>query len=406
MANVFGLYYPHVHFRDEGWLKLSALYLDRLYHLYDNFAEITLPSITQTEMSLAVDDFTKAIRPSPEVADRAAERFLNAVSGTDLAQYRMPFDSPVTADDFETALAAWKMPNPLADLLKETGVARDIGRGRLALDPGLVHAYLLTLATEMAVELGASPLAEEAYDQAAAGLTARRLVAGLREERLPLIEAEEQRSVLVNLAITTILPRDIDVCPVSKIIEFRARYAAERARFNDSVIRLITESEQLESIRDQQVLLDHLKASYDSQMAPALRDLQQALRGLRIDTVTGTMNVQAAVPAAAASSLALLALHPSAAQGAAIGFGGLALGVWTSARRTAGMRGASLAASPVSYLYHLQHDLGAVGLAERLRHAAARFSPPELPAPSTVGRQERGRDRPKRLAWRRRDKRS
>ncbi len=64
MANVFGLYYPHVHFRDEGWLKLSALYLDRLYHLYDNFAEITLPSITQTEMSLAVDDFTKAIRPA------------------------------------------------------------------------------------------------------------------------------------------------------------------------------------------------------------------------------------------------------------------------------------------------------------------------------------------------------
>jgi hypothetical protein len=44
------------------------------------------------------------------------------------------------------------------DLLQETGIARDNGRGRLVMDPGLVHAYLLTLATGLSADLGASPM--------------------------------------------------------------------------------------------------------------------------------------------------------------------------------------------------------------------------------------------------------
>jgi len=100
------------------------------------------------------------------------------------------------------------------------------------------------------------------------------------------------------------------------------------------------------------------------------------MRGLRIDTMLGTMNVQPPAPAAAASALALLALRPSAGEAAAIGFGGLALGVGKSAQQARSSRDAALTASPVSYLYHLHRDLNPVGLAERLRHATARFTPP------------------------------
>jgi hypothetical protein len=114
------------------------------------------------------------------------------------------------------------------------------------------------------------------------------------------------------------------------------------------------------------------------------------MRGMRIDTVKSTMNVQAAAPAAVASSLAVLALHPSAAEAAAIGFGGLALGVWTSARGAAGTRDAALTASPVSYLYHLRHDLQPLDLAERLRQATACFSPPRPTKPA--GGPARGRN--------------
>ena len=50
------------------------------------------------------------------------------------------------------------------------------------MEPGLVHAYLLMLGTELSAELGASPLADNVPDHAAAGLAARRLLAGLRED--------------------------------------------------------------------------------------------------------------------------------------------------------------------------------------------------------------------------------
>src|SRR5690348_17144260 len=169
MSNVFGLYYPHVHFRDDRGLKIAALYLDRLYHLYNSSAEITGPGVSLTEMHLALNDFTKEVSPTPEAVNRAANRFLDVISGTDLARYRVPFDSPVDASDFLDALAAWKISSPLVDLLQETGLARDNGRGRLVMDPGLVHAYLLTLATELSTDLGASPIAEDAYRPGAQG---------------------------------------------------------------------------------------------------------------------------------------------------------------------------------------------------------------------------------------------
>jgi hypothetical protein len=91
-----------------------------------------------------------------------------------------------------------------------------------------------------------------------------------------------------------------------------------------------------------------------------------------------------------------LALHPSAAEATAIGFGGLALGVWTSARKAAGQRDTALKTSAVSYLYHLQHDLDPIDLSELLRHATARFSPPE-PAPALAETELHGRDRARRL---------
>jgi len=30
MTNYIGLYYPFIHFKDEQWLKLSALYWDKM----------------------------------------------------------------------------------------------------------------------------------------------------------------------------------------------------------------------------------------------------------------------------------------------------------------------------------------------------------------------------------------
>jgi uncharacterized protein DUF6236 len=311
------------------------------------------------------------------LALRTAARFIEAISAIDLKGYRVATEAPVTSYDLRNALAAWKISSPLVELLAEAGSVRTVRDGRLAVDSRLAHAYLLTLGTEIAADLGASPLADDAFDHAAAGLSARRVAAGLGGTPLPLAAAEERVTALVNIALSVVVPRDFARCPVHKIIDFRRRYAGERARFNQAVSSLLADAPRLDTIHSESALLEHLRALYDTQIAPALDDIERAMRGLRIDTALGTVNTQTAVPTAAATSVALLALHPSASTAAAIGFGGLALGVWKAARDAGRSRTAALDASPVSYLFHLRHDLSPLSLAEQVRAVTARFTPPE-----------------------------
>src|SRR5260370_32699990 len=58
MATTFGLYYPFIHFKDDNWLKLSAVYFDKMYRI--------VPSGYQTEDSdtvKALGDFVDHVRP-------------------------------------------------------------------------------------------------------------------------------------------------------------------------------------------------------------------------------------------------------------------------------------------------------------------------------------------------------
>lgn len=376
MGTWFGLYYPHVHFRDDHILKIVALHLDGLFHLSDASAVDSMPRISRTELALAEAGFLRPVAPAQEDINRTAERFIATLSGLDASAYQVSAPAPVSVYDLDQALALWKVDPTLVDLLMEAGMAWPVGRDRLAVDSLLAHAYLLSLGSELAPRLGAFPLADDAVDQAIPGLTARRLIAGMSGAPLPLVAHEEQPSMLINLAITAVLPRDLRACPVHKIIAFRERYPAERARFRQAIEDLVAEATHTQGITDREVLAQHLRARYDHHLAPALTELESAMRGLRIDTALGAMNVQAAAPAAVATTVAMLTVQPSAPQATAIAAGGLALGWWTSARQARAQRQEELSTSQVSYLYHLRHNLAPLALAEQARAAAARFAPP------------------------------
>lgn len=376
MDDWFGLYFQHVHFRQDRWLKVIALYWDQIYHLYNDETQTSLPRISPTEIALSSAGFVRPIVPSTTSIERAADQFITATSALDIASYR-PGAAPrgISSWEFEESLASWKVSPPLVALLREMGWATDAGGNRLWMHDVLAQAYLLFLAGGVADELGAAPLADDSFYQSTAGLSASRLIAGMSSEPAPLMTSDEQRAYLVNLAITAVLPRDIDQYSVDKIIDFRNRYPGERAMFKQAVNDLVIESTQLESMRNREALLDHLRTRYEGRVAPALNSLDRAMRGQRMDTALGVMNIQVAAPAAVSSSLALLALHPAAPGAAAIGLGGLAIGVWKSAQQASRQKRTTLTQSPVSYLYHLREDLNPTSLAENVRQAIARFAP-------------------------------
>jgi Family of unknown function (DUF6236) len=220
-------------------------------------------------------------------------------------------------------------------------------------------------------------VSDEEVHHSAAGQDVRALVATCLEDGTAALstEPEQYEAILVNLAVTTVLPRNLDAVQPEQIIRFREKYADERTRFRQKVEELLREAGGLDRIRDQNVLVDHLQVCYDVELKPALVDLQKALRGGGVETTLSAMDVQVAVPAAAATGLAAFAVHPAAPVAAAFGGVGFALGLWKTAIRQRRERTTTLAQSPIAYLHHLQTDLAPVPLVERVRSAVARITP-------------------------------
>ncbi|WP_369244304.1 DUF6236 family protein [Streptomyces sp. R41] len=136
---------------------------------------------------------------------------------------------------------------------------------------------------------------------------------------------------------------------------------------------------ELGDITDREVLLDHLRIRFYTRIRPALQDLHRAMRGQRMLTFWGAINVQAAAPPVMTSALAVLAMQPSVAQSAAIGLGGFAIGACATALSHRQLREQALGTSPMAYLHQLQAGLSPLSLTERVRAAAERLSRPRLP---------------------------
>ncbi|WP_248965781.1 DUF6236 family protein [Sphaerisporangium perillae] len=378
MSEWCGLYYRHVHFRDEHWLKLTALYWDRLYRFHADNLEITVPRISYAEVGLIEAGFVRHVTPRPEEVRWAAERFLAALEGVDLSRYAVPPSEPFGPAQLGEGLAMWKTSGELIERLTGMDLAArsPVTAGRVRMHTTLAHAYLLVLGSQVAPGYGAAPLADDEFDHSATGLGARRLVAGVLDQPTPETQADEWAALLVNLSVAAVLPRNLDDIPVQRIVEFRSRYAGERARFRDAVDGMVAEATQLGGIRERDVLLDHLQSRFDTRIRPALDDLQRAMRGQRMETVWGAINVQAAMPPVMTSALALVATQPSAPQAAAIGLGGFAFGVWAAVLQRRRHHEQALRQSSMAYLHQLQTGLAPLGLAERVRAAAERFTPP------------------------------
>lgn len=372
VATGFGLYYPHVHFRDPRWLKTAALHWDRLDSFFADDVDQTIRSITYEEIELMDAGFIRQLTPSIDQLERAADEFQLILVGPGIDN--RAFDS--AESKLSDSIATWKVSPGLVEQLTEAGLGKREHGSRLRMHPTLAHAYLLVLGRQIAGARGACLVADDAVQMSASAVAAKRLVRGLLEEPIPAFTADERQILLVNLAIKTVIPRDIDQIPIREIIKFREEFAGQRAAFRDATEMVLKEITDID-ITDPDALLEHIQSRYDTKLRPSLVELKRAMRRYGwTNTALGTVSIQASTPPVAASALALLAFHPSVPATTAIGLGGFGLGVWRSALENHHKRREAIYAEPVAYLYHLHEDLSPVGLIERVRTTAARFTPP------------------------------
>lgn len=368
MVTYVGLYYPFIHFRDEGWLKLTALYWDGMRRIVPVGASVN----DSDEVKRLVDAGYIQSKLPLDAAFQIAGPFrelINTHGDAMRAQFGVA-KRDMWPDDIHTRLYApgrdrklayvfnEKMdPELLSDLFGHGLVASRSDNPRwIGMHPRLAKVYMVSLAEAMAPTLGAHPLTDATFDHiAVSGLTMDRLAAALLDQpefaHPAPADASAEREVeesMASLAFRTVVPVDPGRIPAEKIIEFRQKYAEERGLFQAELAKLAGGLAYLKDVNDPHEVEQHLKSEYDKTLAPRLDRLRKGLHNANIDTAESAMAVSFALPSAVAAILTAVGLTLAPPVG---GLAGLAFAAWTIQRKRKRSREGLLKPSPEAYLY-------------------------------------------------------
>lgn len=389
MVSYVGLYYPFIHFRDEGWLKSMALYWDGMRRIVPTDATVR----DSDEVKHLVDAGFILNREPLVAALQIAGPFreLLATHGDALSEKYAVAERENWSDDDHTRLYAPGRDHKLAyvfDQKMDRTLLSDLyGHGLVAtrsddprwigMHPALVKIYMLALAEEMALSLGAHPLTDEASDHVAiSGLTMERLAAALLDlpdlTAPPTADAGAEREVeeaMVSLAFKSVVPADPGHIPAKEIIKFRETYAEERDLFQAEIAQLTGNLDYLRDVKDPHEVELHLQNEYNKKLSPRLERIRNGLHSANVDTVESAMAVSFALPAALAAAFTAIGFTLAPPAAAVVG---LAFAAWTIQRKRSSAVSDVLKPSPEAYLYRVS-QLSPKTVANDIHASSRRF---------------------------------
>jgi len=388
MPSYQALYYPFIHFKDDRWLKLAALYWDKVARIVphdyptDDSATVSAlsscidtvrPDWAPTDFAQAFVDFIAQHGPTLQEKYALSQRDKWPIVGE---KERPPRAGGASGSDPRLGYIFYeKISDDVYLALKESGLASTDFRGEkwIGMHPRLAWVYMTALAEQIAAHHGLRPLTDETRDHLAlSSLSTERLAQALLGD-VKLVDAGptplEIESTLVSVAFKAVVPAKLAELEPEKILAFREKYPMERAAFQQATADLLKGSDWLKSIDDPAVLEQRLRDEYDKHWNTRLMDLREKLRDCGIDAMIGCFNVKTVLPAGIAAALAGVALNPVAA-----GAAGLAVGVMTTLRDKRKQALGALRASPVSYLYRIEQDLAPKDLWGWVKQGTQRFA--------------------------------
>jgi hypothetical protein len=370
--NYIGLYYPFIHFKDDDWLKLTALYWDGISRIVPSGYQPKHDSETVKKLAGELN-FIENIDPG-YAAEEVGFRFISVLKkhGDELVKHYDLAKSNSWPDDPITSLTAPPGSNPkLAyifneklsrkfqdDLFKEnlaTTMRGDDPRW-IGMHPKLVSVYMEALADEMARRCGYHPLTDETLDHiAVTGCTVERLAqALLGDVKLLPPEAVAEQEIeerLVRMAIQTVIPEDMSVVPVEKIIKLRQQHLGELVSFQSCVNGLVHDIQKLE-IKDPESLKKHLQIAYDKNIKLKQDELRKALESNDIKTTVSALLVSTAPSSIAATAFAALGIAAPL-----VGIGVIALGLTKVFLDQQKANTEAMQKSPAAYLLRMEKKL-------------------------------------------------
>ena len=380
-----GLYYPFIHFKDDEWLKLAALYWDRMARIvpasYPRVGDsgLALKRDSETARQLAEEvGFIVNVTPSEtypvfglfgELLTRHAGALRERYGVQDRAAW--PAD-PITAayaQMREPQLAyvhSAKLDRSLIQRLEEEELAVGHLEGEelwAGMHPRLAAVYMSALAEDVANANGLHPATDETLDHiAATGWSLPRLAAALLDEPALTDEAglasddqeetgsldEELSAALALVSFRAVAPKDPAALTIEKIAAVRKQFGGELSRFQGFVSELASELPEFGPNADPAAIAAHLDAKYKAEVHPVMSELESALRRGGTDTALTAVSTSIAMPPV----LAEIAMPDPLATAAAVGFSIVPV-VRARRRQTQEL----YRQSPVAYLYRVREEL-------------------------------------------------
>jgi hypothetical protein len=409
-----GLYYPFIQFRSDSWLKLAALYWDRIgrivppgYILQDS------DTVRRLQGELG---FISNLAPSRRELDSVSTEFLEllterslelvdlyGVQGAALTgpgpvgqswpppwsnlggplffgpQWRAPVDPSLVrgADPrLSYIYASGKMTPQLESALIDAGLGVPVrAHGLIGMHPQLAFVYMHSLADKMASSV-MCPLTDDDFDHVAAGCAAGRIAAALLDfktsQEAPDGDAEGPSLEFAMLALRSVIPKDISSLPAQKIIEIRRRHLEELVAFQQAV-QTITNSVPEATSVNSEVGAMYLQALYEKTLEPELRRLKSSLNRSGIDSVFGAMSVKVQAPQLIMSGAAIFGIGALHLNPVMMGAGAAVMCLIPRFRRQRAAAQRLRAQSPAAYLLRLEEELTPASLASDMVAKARRL---------------------------------
>jgi Family of unknown function (DUF6236) len=389
MPTFTGLYYPFIHFKDEGWLKASALYWDGMKRM------------VPAQVALHDSDEIKVLEDAGYVQNESPERVLASVAAPFLglirqhgerlaATYGVQHREAWPADQYTRTHApkgadprlAYVFGEKLGHNLLSDLYACDLVTSRsddprwIGMHPRLADLYMTVLAERLAVAVGAHPLAEETIDHVAVGAGTVEEMAAVLLDDPELIVVDGGRRLeesMCALAFQYAVPVNPSEVTATTIVKFRQDFTEERGLFQAEVSRLVAEVDHLEMVSDPDEVHRQLTNEFNKTLGPAVDRIRTELRANGIDTVESALGTSFGIPAGLALVLQALGVASAAMAPAGIAFAG-----WTLWRHWRKGRSKALGPSAAAYLYQAGQQLRPDDLARKIQATSVAVGASEL----------------------------
>jgi Family of unknown function (DUF6236) len=328
MPDSIGLYYPHSALPNDAWVKLAALYWDKLgrivppgYKLQDSDTVQRL----QGELGF-VENFLPSPRDTFEVG-QLFYRFLRQYEDKMKHHYNVLSQT----SELEYIYSDVKMAHEFSRMLLDMGLAvhKQPDRGaegtQVGMHPKLAFVYMEALVEHMALTRRLLPVTDNVRDHVViGGYTLERLAQALLLEvpafserddtQSPYVKAiptaDEVSKQMASIALQSVLPQNITSIPTEKIIRLRKEHRTELTAFQTHIHEFVAKLDTIQQIDDPIAIKAHLEAAYEREIKPQLDDLKKCMNSLAIETVIGILNIKVELPPFIASAGAALHLAP------------------------------------------------------------------------------------------------